>query len=109
MSTFGYLDFIFGNGNTAPIFESKSTFTGNDGEKRTVFSYKVVGCDDLGEEFSVEIKPQKKSDAAAFDYLCRRAKKLAELNAAKAAQTADVGVLTPETPPAETPGKKNKS
>lgn len=106
--TFTNLDIIF-EGDTAPIYCEKSSYKTKEGQVRTTTVYKVITTDEFDEEFSATVIPQKDSDKAIFDYLCRRAKKLAEQEAEKAALTADGGDVTPETPPAETPGKKNKS
>lgn len=106
--TFTNLDIIF-DGDTAPIYEERSTYKNKDGQKVTRTSYKVIYVDEFGDEFTATVTPQKDSDKAIFEYLCRRAKKIAEQEAEKAAQNANSGDVTPETPPAETPGKKNKS
>lgn len=104
--TFTNLDIIFGEEDTAPIYIEKSSYKNKDGQLQIRTSYKVVCEDEFGEEFTATIIPQKDSDKSIFDYLCRRAKKIAEQEAA-ASQTSDVPVdANPETPAVKPENKK---
>ena len=105
--TFTNLDIIFGEEDTAPIYIEKSSYKNKDGQLQVRTSYKVVCEDDLGEEFTATIIPQKDSDKSIFDYLCRRAKKIAEKEAAAAQPTDAPGEVAAEQP-TDKPDKKNK-
>lgn len=108
VATFTNLDIIFGTENTAQIYEKRTTTERNE-KKVTYISYQVYWQDEFGEDFIATVKPQKDSDKSIFEYLCKRVKKLAEVEAAEAAQSAEGGDVptSPETP-AEKPEKNKK-
>ena len=106
---FEKLDDVFNGSDSMPLYEVRSSFEGKNGKLVKNVHYMVKDVDEFGIELVALVKPKKDSDQGTLDYLIARARKLKEMELEKASVTVDGGDETPETPPAETPGKKNKS
>jgi len=103
------LEDVFDGRNEMPLYEVRSSFEGKDGKKVKNVYYMVKDEIAPGVVISANLKPQVDSAQGIIETLIALTRFKKEQEAGKAAQTTDGGDVTPETPPAETPGKKNKS